>query len=129
MTKKAIPTELRGNLENARLHALAITRALDTLGYRPADLPPQLHALFELDADFAEALHVLEKPPKKLNVDAMLGDTERSLALWPKRVADFTAALAPDARQALARRVEAVAVTLEVKDAYRDLPGGNHRNR
>ena len=129
MNKKNIPPDMRTKLEDVRLEALAISRSLDTLGLKLADLPPQLQDLFELDADFAEALWALDQPAKALKFDRMLKDTEASLRRWPQRVSKFTAALDPVTAEQLERRRPAVHATLEPRDAYRDVPGAKPRKR
>ena len=129
MSNKKIPTDLRAKLEAARLEALAISRALDSLNVALADLPPAFNALFELDADFAEALWALDQPPKALNFGAMVKDTLASLQLWPRRVNAFLSSLSPATQAALTKRVPAVQATLELSDAYNGVPGANHRFR
>lgn len=52
-----IPADLRSRLESARLNLLALFRALDQMDLTPAEIPQRLmRQLFELDADYAEAL-------------------------------------------------------------------------
>jgi hypothetical protein len=52
-----VPADLRARLEAARLDLLALFRALDRMDLAPAEIPQRLiRQLFELDADFAEAL-------------------------------------------------------------------------
>ena len=75
-----IPTDLRARLETARLHLLALFRALDRLDLSASEIPQRLlHQLFELDADFAEALWALDQPSHSLDFRAMLRDTLESL--------------------------------------------------
>src|SRR5258708_38836540 len=53
----SIPVDLRRHLETARLDLLALFRALDRMNLAPAEIPQRLiRQLFELDADYAEAL-------------------------------------------------------------------------
>src|SRR5450631_2473863 len=79
-----IPKDLRPRLETARLDLLALFRALDRLGLTPKQIPQRLiRQLFELDADFAEALWGLDQPPGKFNVKAMLRDTLAALEQLP----------------------------------------------
>jgi hypothetical protein len=55
-----IPADLRACLETARLDLLALFRALDRMDLAPAEIPQRLmRQIFELDADFAEALWAL----------------------------------------------------------------------
>ena len=75
-----IPKDLRQPLETARLDLLTMFRALDRLNLTPEQIPQRLiRQLFELDADFVEALWGLDQPPGKLNVKAMLRDTLAAL--------------------------------------------------
>ena len=58
-----LPKNLRPRLEDARLDALALLRAIDRALIAPHKLPKQeLHQLYELDADCAEALWALDQP-------------------------------------------------------------------
>ena len=71
-----IPADLRARLETARLDLLALFRALDRMNLTPEQIPQRLlRQLFELDADYVEALWGLDQPPGKLNLKAMFGDT------------------------------------------------------
>ncbi len=75
-----IPLDLRARLEAVRLDLLALFRALDRMHLTPEQIPQRLiRQLFELDADYVEALWGLDQPPGKLNLRVMLGDT---LVLW-----------------------------------------------
>src|SRR6516162_7786381 len=75
-----VPSDLEPALEAARLDLLALFRALDRASLTAAEIPQGLlRALFELDADFAEALHVLDFPLRGLDVRAMIADTHASL--------------------------------------------------
>jgi len=76
----AIPADLRPRLETARLDLLALFRALDRMDLTPAEIPQHLiRQLFELDADYVEALWGLDQPPGKLSLTAMLRDTLAAL--------------------------------------------------
>ena len=60
----AIPVDLRARLEAARLDLLALFRALDRMNLTPSEIPQRLiRQLFELDADYVEALWGLDQPP------------------------------------------------------------------
>ena len=84
MPRRPLPSELRSRLETARLDTLALLRAIDQALVPPADLPQaELHQLFELDADCAEALWALDQPQGALNVEAMVRDTLDSLERLP----------------------------------------------
>ena len=75
-----IPADLRARLETARLDLLALFRALDRMHLTPPQIPQRLlRQLFELDADYVEALWGLDQPPGKLNLHAMLRDTLAAL--------------------------------------------------
>ncbi|HZL53941.1 MAG TPA: hypothetical protein VFC37_23665 [Terracidiphilus sp.] len=81
----AIPTDLRPRLEAARLDLLALFRALDRMDLTPAEIPQRLiRQLFELDADYVEALWGLDQPPGKLSLTAMLRDTLAALEQLPE---------------------------------------------
>src|SRR5438093_699025 len=79
-----IPVDLRARLETARLNLLALFRALDRMDLSPAEIPQRLiRQLFELDADYAEALWALDQPLGSFNVKAMVRDTLISFPrLW-----------------------------------------------
>ena len=58
-----IPGDLRARLEVARLDLLALFRALDRMDLSPEEIPQRLlRQLFEMDADYAEALWALDQP-------------------------------------------------------------------
>src|SRR5580693_9545636 len=79
-TSEDIPADLRTRLETARLDLLAFFRALDRMNLTPEQIPQRLiRQLFELDADYVEALWRLDQPRGKLNMRAMLGDTLAAL--------------------------------------------------
>jgi hypothetical protein len=82
-------------LEAARLDLLALFRALDRLDLTADEIPqPLLRELFVLDADFAEALHVLDFPTRGLDIRAMVADTRASLRRAPATRQRFLAELA-----------------------------------
>src|SRR5712692_852259 len=71
-----IPGDLPARLEVARLDLLALFRALDRMDLSPVEIPQRLlRQLFELDADFAEALWALDQPEGNFDRRAMLRDT------------------------------------------------------
>jgi hypothetical protein len=83
-TSVEIPADLRARLETARLDLLALFRALDRMNLTPEQIPQRLtRQLFELDADYVEALWGLDQPPGKLNLHAMLRDTLAALEQLP----------------------------------------------
>jgi hypothetical protein len=60
-TAVEIPPDLRAHLEAARLDLLALFRALDRGDLSPAEISQRLiRQLFELDADYIEALWALD---------------------------------------------------------------------
>src|SRR5580700_1320974 len=80
----AIPADLRPRLEAARLDLLALFRALDRMDLTPAEIPQRLiRQLFELDADYVEALWGLDQPPGKLSLTALLRNTLAALEQVP----------------------------------------------
>src|SRR5437667_7568086 len=80
-----IPGDLRARLETARLDLLALFRALDRMDLAPAEIPQRLiRQLFELDADYAEALWALDQPPGTLDLNLMLRDTMAALEQLPE---------------------------------------------
>jgi len=75
-----VPADLRARLEGARLDLLALFRALDRMDLTPSEIPQRLiRQLFELDADYAEALWALDQAPGTLDVQAMLRDTQAAI--------------------------------------------------
>ncbi|MCP4307667.1 MAG: hypothetical protein GY788_22895 [bacterium] len=119
-----VPQDLRVRLEEVRLDLLALFRALDRLDLSPSELPQKLlRDLFELDADFAEALWALDQPPKSLDFQAMLRDTRASLKkLEPKRQR-FLRKLPAQVKSPLERHLAAIRPALTLHDAYLDIPG------
>src|SRR6266545_3246106 len=93
MTRRSqveIPTDLRSQLEAARLDLLALFRALDQMDLSPPEIPQRLiRQLFELDADCVEALWALDQPPGSLDLHAMLRDTLAALNQLPEACARF----------------------------------------
>src|SRR5258705_13445169 len=85
-----IPPDLRARLEAARLDLLALFRALDRMDLTPAEIPQRLiRQLFELDADYVEALWALDQPSGSLDLNAMLRDTLAPLEQLPQACARF----------------------------------------
>jgi len=119
-----VPADLRARLETARLDLLALFRALDRMGLTPAEIPQRLiRQLFELDADFAEALWALDQPPGTLDLQLMLRDTLAALDQLPEAVARFRNNLPRRADPALARLEAAVRQGLRPAEAYNMVPG------
>lgn len=120
----AVPSDLRARLEAARLDLLALFRALDRMDLTAAEIPQRLlRQLFELDADYVEALWALDQPPGTLNLAAMLRDSLAALEQLPEATTRF--------RDNLPRRAHAALVQLEVTvrrsllpaEAYNMVPG------
>src|SRR6202023_4296356 len=85
-----IPSDLRARLEAARLDLLALFRALDRMDLTPAEIPQRLlRQLFELDADYVEALWALDQPSGSLDMHAMLRDTLAALEQLPQACSRF----------------------------------------
>jgi hypothetical protein len=122
-TGAAEPAEqLRPRLEEARLELRALYRSLDRMRLAQ-ELPAGLRQLQELDADFAEALWVLDQPRGRFNLTAMVDDTLASLSrLAPARAA-FLATFDDATRAALEDRAQATRTVLSPTDAYLEIPG------
>jgi hypothetical protein len=114
--------ELREVLERSRLSLLTLFRALDRLELAQ-EIPPELHMLFELDADLAEALWVLDQPPGRYDLSAMTADTIASLRAIPDALRAFFALLSEPAQAELSVCADAVRATLSPSDAYLQIPG------
>ena len=125
--KRVVPG-LRARLEAARLDLLALFRALDSLLLAQRQ-PPELRAILELDADCAEALVVLDRPPAGLNLAAMTRDTLASLDEIPRARQHFVDTLPAADRDRLARRTQLVRITLDPIEAYHQIPGKDPRLR
>jgi hypothetical protein len=123
-----IPAGLRTRLEAARLDLLALFRALDRMDLSPAEIPQRLlRQLFELDADYAEALWALDQPGS-LNLRAMLRDTQAALEQLPQACAQFRKNLAPRAHPTLAQLELTVRNGLDPAEAYSMVPGRHPQN-
>lgn len=114
--------QLRPRLEAARLELRALYRALDRM-LLAQDLPAGLRQLQELDADFAEALWVLDQPRGRFNLSAMIEDTLASLNRLPPARARFLASFDDATRAALEERAQATRMVLASRDAYLEIPG------
>ncbi len=119
-----VPADLRARLEAARLGLLALFRALDRMDLTPAEIPQRLiRQLFELDADFAEALWALDQPPGALDLRLMLRDTLAALEQLPEASTRFRKNLPPRARPVLAGLEVTVRQCLLPTEAYNMVPG------
>lgn len=121
-SEEEAPPGMREVLEMSRLKLLALFRSLDHL-HLTQNLPPELRALFELDADLAEALWGLEQPIGRLDVRAMTRDTVASLGAIPEALTAFFALLNSSEQTQLAHTVNAVRAGLAASDAYLQIPG------
>jgi hypothetical protein len=125
----AIPADLRARLEKARLDLLALFRALDRMDLSPAEIPQRMIGqLFELDADYAEALWALDQPPASLDLAAMLGDTLAALDQLPEACARFRTRLPRRAHPVLAKLEVTLRSSLDPAEAYSMVPGRDPHN-
>src|ERR1700682_5423252 len=119
-----IPVELRARLETARLDLLALFRALDRMDLSPTEIPQRLiRQLFDLDADYAEALWALDQPPGSLDMRAMLRDTLAALEQLTEVSVRFRKNLPRLVHPALAQLEVAVRDSLLSAEAYNMVPG------
>lgn len=124
-----IPVDLRARLEAARLDLLALFRALDRMDLAPTEIPQRLiRQLFELDADYVEALWALDQPPGSLDLHAMLRDTLAALDQLPKACARFQTNLPRRAQSILAQLEITVRRSLAPAEAYSMVPGRSPQN-
>jgi len=123
-SRLVIPVDLRARLETARLDLLALFRALDRTGLSATEIPQRLlRQLFELDADFAEALWCLDQPAGRLDVRAMLRDTLAALDQLPAATTRFREDLPQRAHPTLAKLAISIRATLDLSEAYSMVPG------
>ena len=128
-TTVEIPADLRSRLETARLDLLALFRALDRMDLAPMEIPQRLiRQLFELDADFAEALWALDQSPGALDLNAMLHDTMAALEQLPEASARFRKLLPPRTHPVLAKLEITVRKSLLPAEAYNMVPGRDPQN-
>lgn len=120
--EQGLPPGLRERLENARLDLRALFRAADQL-FLGQRISQELTRLFELDADFAEVLHLMDLAPHDIDVSAMLRDTEDSFRTAPAARASFLATLRTPQRKILEIQASTVRAALLPQDAYTDVPG------
>jgi hypothetical protein len=124
MPRVALPPDLRTRLEGARLDSLALFRALDRLDLRAREIPQGLlRALFDLDADYAEALWVLDQPRGRFNLAAMLRDTLVALEKLPGAQAALRRQLPSRIHPRLNALESAIRTALDPREAYHDIPG------
>jgi hypothetical protein len=90
----------------------------------PAEIPQRLiRQLFELDADFAEALWALDQPPGALDLRLVLRDTLSALERLPAASRRFRKNLPPRAHPTLASLEITVRQNLRLAEAYNMVPG------
>jgi hypothetical protein len=124
-----IPGDLRARLEAARLDLLALFRALDRMDLSAGEIPQGLlRQLFELDADYAEALWALDQPAASLDRHAMVRGTLAALDQLPRASAQFRKKLPPRAHPILAQLEQSLRKTLNPKEAYNMVPGRDPEN-
>ncbi|MGH9722052.1 MAG: hypothetical protein ACRD8O_17730 [Bryobacteraceae bacterium] len=124
-----VPADLRPRLEAARLDLLALFRALDRMDLTPFEIPQRLiRQLFELDADFVEALWALDQPPGRLDLPAMLRDTLAALEQLSEACARFRKNLPRRALPTLAQLELTVRQSLLPAEAYNMVPGRDPQN-
>ena len=124
-----VPTDLRARLEAARLDLLALFRALDRMDLATPEIPQRLiRQLFELDADYAEALWALDQPPDTLDLSAVLRDTLAALEQLPAASARFRKNLPRRAHSTLAQLELTVRHGLLPGEAYSMVPGRDPQN-
>ncbi len=124
-----IPTDLRARLETARLDLLALFRALDRMHLTPQQIPQRLiRQLFELDADYVEALWGIDPPFGKLNLKALLRDTLAALDQLPVACSRFRKNLPAQARVPLSRLELTIRPGLHPAEAYNMVPGRDPQN-
>ena len=119
-----VPADLRARLEDARLDLLALFRALDRMDLAPAEIPQRLiQQLFELDADYAEALWALDQPTGTLDLKLMLRDTLAALEQLPQASDRLRKNLPRRAHSNLAQTEVTVRQGLLTAEAYNMVPG------
>ena len=124
-----IPLDLRARLEAARLDLLALFRALDCMHLTPEQIPQRLiQQLFELDADFVEALWGLDQPPGKLNRRAMLRDTLAALEQLPAACSRLRKTLPSQVQPTLSQLELTIRSNLSPTEAYNMVPGRDPQN-
>ena len=118
------PADFRSRLETARLDLLVLFRALDQMDLTPVEIPQRLiRQLFELDADYVEALWALDQPAGSFNLKAMLRDTLAALEQLPEAVRRFRKNLPPRAHPRLETLETAIRNNLNPEEAYNMVPG------
>ncbi len=95
----------------------------------PAEIPQRLIGqLFELDADYVEALWALDQPPTSLDLHAMLRDTLAALDQLPEACARLRSHLPRRAHPILTQLEITVRSSLDPAEAYSMVPGRSPQN-
>ena len=95
----------------------------------PAEIPQRLiRQLFELDANYVEALWALDQPVGKLDLHAMLRDTLAALEQLPQASARFRNHLPSRAHPTLGRLESELRGRLNPVEAYTMVPGRDPQN-
>lgn len=95
----------------------------------PAEIPQRLiRQLFELDADYVEALWALDQPVGKLDWHAMLRDTLTALEQLPQACARFRKHLPSRAHPTLGTLEAELRNRLNLTEAYSMVPGRDPQN-
>jgi hypothetical protein len=124
-----IPDDLRLRLEAARLELLTLFRALDRMDLTPVEIPQRLiRQLFELDADYVEALWALDQPAGSLDLRAMLRDTLAALEQLPQAQVRFRKNLPHRVHSTLAQLEAGIRNSLQPGEAYSMVPGRDPQN-
>lgn len=124
LVRDRVPTALEAELKAGRLDLLAFFRAIDRLPMDARELPQRiLEELFELDADYAQALSALDEPAVRINIRRMMRDTRRSLGRLAKTRSRFLESLPAWRGAQLEAKTRAVRPTLTEQDAWHSIPG------
>lgn len=95
----------------------------------PTEIPQRLiRQLFELDADYAEALWALDQPLGTLDLNLMLRDTLAALEQLPEATSRLKKNLPSRAHPVLAKLELSVRQSLLPAEAYSMVPGRDPRN-
>ena len=119
-----VPAQMESQLQGARMDLLALFRSLDRIPLPEHEIPqPTLEELFELDGDYAEALAILDEPAIGFDIQAMLRDTQESLAALTPTQARLLEALPSRALAPLEHGFIRIRPTMTLQDAYHSIPG------
>ncbi len=95
----------------------------------PVEIPQRLIGqLFELDADYVEALWALDQPAGSLDLRAMLRDTLAALEQLPQAQARFRKNLPHRVHSTLAQLEASIRNSLQPVEAYTMVPGRDPQN-